>query len=179
VKNDISVYIDIESKLLGIVDALMLGFLGVGHFMHAVRSIKKPVYSLYIGMVLCGINFTLIPLFMKLSLSWGNFLILCILMSFNGFLQSYTWPNLLMIIHSKFDPEKYTVLLGFWATNANVGNIIGYALSILLIAVGCDSCWELQLIIAAIYAIINGFIIGVRFTEIPVAMIENLRKKSF
>jgi sugar phosphate permease len=120
----------------------MLGFLGIGHFLHAAKPIKKPVYSLYIGMVLCGINYSLIPLFMKLPLQAGNMAILSILMYCNGFLQSYTWPNLLMIIHSKFDPDKYAVLLGFWATNVNFGNIMGYALPILMIKViGCDHCW--------------------------------------
>ncbi len=48
-------------------------------------------------------------------------------MCINGFLQSYTWPNLLMIINFKFNPDKYAVLLGFWSANANVGNILGYA----------------------------------------------------
>ena len=47
---------------MGIVDALMLSFLGLGHFLHAVYPIKKPVRSLWIGMVVCAINFELIPL---------------------------------------------------------------------------------------------------------------------
>jgi hypothetical protein len=46
-----------------------------------------------------------------------------------------------MIIHSKFNPDKYAVLLGFWATNANVGNIIGYVLPIFLEGIGCNACW--------------------------------------
>jgi hypothetical protein len=32
-----------------------------------------------------------------------------------------------MIINFKFNPDKYAVLLGFWSANANVGNIMGYA----------------------------------------------------
>lgn len=54
-------------------------------------------------------------------------------MCVNGYLQSYTWPNLLMIIHSYFDPKKYPTLLGFWSTNVNFGNIAGFLICELLI----------------------------------------------
>lgn len=47
-------------------------------------------------------------------------------MAINGFIQSYTWPNLLMIINEKWDKKKNTTALGFWATNGNFGNIIGF-----------------------------------------------------
>jgi hypothetical protein len=49
---------------MGIVDALMLGFLGIGHFVHTIKPIKKPVKRLYIAMILCGVSYALIPLFM-------------------------------------------------------------------------------------------------------------------
>lgn len=124
-KTDIAKDIEIEAKFMGIVDALMLSFLGIGHFLHALQPIKQPVKSLWIAMIICGINYGLIPLCMQFS-PLANIYILSVFMCINGFLQSYTWPNLLMIIHSRFNPDKYPVLLGFWSTNANVGNIMGY-----------------------------------------------------
>ncbi len=125
-KTDIANDIEIDPKYMGIVDALMLSFLGIGHFYHAISPIKKPVKSLWIAMLICGINYGLIPVCMNFD-ALSNIYILSVFMCVNGFLQSYTWPNLLMIIHSKFNPEKYAVLLGFWSTNSNVGNIMGYA----------------------------------------------------
>jgi sugar phosphate permease len=110
---------------MGIVDALLLSFLGIGHFLHALYPIKKPVMSLWIAMILCGINYEMIPLTLGIK-PLANIYVLCICMSLNGFLQSYTWPNLLMIINSKFSSDKNAALLGFWSANANVGNILGY-----------------------------------------------------
>jgi hypothetical protein len=42
---------------MGIIDALMLCFLGLGHFLHALHPIKKPVFTLWIALILCGINY--------------------------------------------------------------------------------------------------------------------------
>lgn len=126
-KSSIGIEIGVSSKSMGIVDCLMLSFLGIGHFIHAIYPISRPVKYLWMGTIACGINYAFIP-FCMLFPSLTNIYMLSALMSVNGFLQSYTWPNLLMIIHSHFDPAVYTVLLGFWATNANVGNIIGYSI---------------------------------------------------
>lgn len=160
IPNDIGLH---EPKYMGIVDALMLCFLGIGHFIHAIQPISKPVKTLWIAMIICGVNYGLIPLL----LSWdpfANIYILCILMSINGFLQSYTWPNLLMIVNKKFDSNKYAVLLSFWATNANVGNIIGYLIFFTLkkTDVQSDSIWKIALEIGAVYSIINGVLIFLR-----------------
>lgn len=133
-KKNIAQNIDIEYQFMGIVDALMLGFLGLGHFFHTLKPIKKPVKSLFIAMILCGINYGLIPLCMFIK-GLRNIFILSVLMCFNGYLQSFTWPNLLMIIHEKFDPQQYSVLLGFWTTNTNFGNIIGYSIFLMLTSV--------------------------------------------
>ena len=101
-KSDIAKQIGVESKLMGIVDALMLLFLGIGHFLHAIKPIRKPVLTLWVAMILCGINYEMISICMGIK-SFANLPILCILMCVNGFLQSYTWPNLLMIINFRFN----------------------------------------------------------------------------
>ena len=75
-------------------------------------------------MIICAINYALIPLSIDSHLN--NLTYLTILMSINGFMQSYTWPNLLMIVHERWDQKKNSVALGFWATNTNTGNIVGY-----------------------------------------------------
>lgn len=130
-KKAIAEDVDVNPKYMGIVDALMLCFLGIGHYLHAISPVKKPVQSLWLAMIFCGLNYALIPGCMNLSFL-ASIYVLSVLMSLNGFLQSYTWPNLLMIVNSKFKPEKYAILLGFWSANANVGNIIGTQ---------CASCW--------------------------------------
>ena len=46
-------------------------------------------------------------------------------MCINGYLQSFTWPNQLMLVNSKFDSQKNSTILGFWASAINIGSIIG------------------------------------------------------
>lgn len=78
-------------------------------------------------MFLCALDYALVP-FLEETLHYNSYWILFGLMAFNGFLQSYTWPNLLMTIQAYFDPKKQSTLLAFWSTNSNVGNIVGYFL---------------------------------------------------
>lgn len=54
------------------------------------------------------------------------FATLVILMGLSGFLQSFTWPNLLPLVHTVCSPDKDTTILGFWATCPNFGNILGF-----------------------------------------------------
>ncbi len=156
---------------MGIPDALMLLCLGIGHFTHAINPIKKPVTTLWIAMMLCGIVYATITICMSFK-PLASIYTLSILMSINGYLQSYSWPNLLMLIHSKFRAEKYPELLGFWATNTNFGNIIGYLIFQILFVIQ-DENWDHGLNIAAIYAFINGLYIALNFDELPVYNVEN------
>lgn len=56
----------------------------------------------------------------------GAFATLIILMGLNGLLSSAVWPNDLCLVHTVLSPDKDTTLLGFWATCANFGNILGF-----------------------------------------------------
>lgn len=112
-------------------------------------------------MILCGINYELIPLSM-LSKSLANIYVLSLLMSINGFLQSYTWPNLLMVIRHYFDPDNYAVLLGLWSANGNVGDVLGYGVFEILKAGGVKD-WQYGLTICSIFASACGVYIGLRF----------------
>ena len=75
----------------------MLLCLGIGHFYHTLSPIEKPVKTLSIAMVACAISYSVIPYAIDHYLN--NLPTLMILMGINGFIQSYTWPNLLMIVN--------------------------------------------------------------------------------
>lgn len=92
----------------------------------------------------------------------ANIYMLAIYMSINGFLQSYTWPNLLMIINSRFSSQNDSALLGFWSSNCNFGNIMGYAVFEFL-NLANNNHWQYGLSMCAIYATANGVYVGARF----------------
>ncbi len=107
---------------------MLLLFLGIGHFSHALYPLKHPVKGLWIATLLCALDYMLIPLLIE-TLHIRSFPLLFVLMAINGYLQSFTWPNLLMIVDQKINQKKKATLLGFWTCNTNVGNIVGYFIS--------------------------------------------------
>lgn len=96
--------IEVDDKYIGFVDSAMLLFLGLGNFLIAIYPLDRPIRFLYIAMILCSIEFTLIPVSMTLMDGISAFIILLILMSVNGFLQAFTWPNLLTVVHTVASP---------------------------------------------------------------------------
>lgn len=141
---------------MGVLDSLMLLFLGIGHFIHAIKPMKKPIKCLWIAMLVCATNFIIMPILIDVS-PFHSYFYLLIFVAVNGYVQSYTWPTLLMLINSKFSSKSNSTLLGFWATNANFGNIIGYFVFQMI-----KFEWKLNLIIVGIYKFINGLLLCLR-----------------
>lgn len=137
---------------MGILDSLMLLFLGIGHFVHAVSPIKRPVRSLWVAMIACSINYGLMPLILSFK-PFCNIIYLSLFMVLNGFLQSYCWPTMLMIINSQYSSKENSTLIGFWSTNANFGNIIGYFVFQVM-----NFGWETTLVLIGSYALLNGLL---------------------
>lgn len=118
--------IGIDGEVIGIVDSIMLLFIGIGNLVIAMYPLSKPIRALWIALLLCAIEYTFVPISMNLMSGTGAFVVLIILMGINGFLQSFTWPNLLPLVHTVCSPDKDAILLGFWTTASNVGNILGF-----------------------------------------------------
>lgn len=102
----------------------MLMSLGIGFLYHAIVPDKKPVRNLSLAMIICAITYAAIPFAIDHELN--NIYTILALMSINGFVQSFTWSNLLVIVNSRWDRKRNSTALGFWSTNANVGNILGF-----------------------------------------------------
>ena len=47
-------------------------------------------------------------------------------MILNGAFQSTVWPGLLKVMGNWFKDDKNALLMGLWASNSKIGNIIGY-----------------------------------------------------
>lgn len=119
----------------------MLLSLGAGFLYHALSPTSKPTRNLSIALLICAITYLCIP-------SIDNFYLLAVIMSINGFAQSFTWPNLLVLVNSKWHKSRDSTELGFWTTNANVGNIIGFAICEIVHSLNYN--WKIQMYIAAL-----------------------------
>lgn len=131
--------------------------------MHAISPVEKPVKTLWIGMICCAISYALIPFCIDSHLN--NLPALSILMATNGFIQSYTWPNLLMVVHEKWDQRRNSIALGFWATNTNIGNIVGYLICTEFV-MALDYPWEIGMYITAGFSFVAGILILWRVPEL-------------
>jgi sugar phosphate permease len=103
----------------------MLYALSIGFLQQVFFPFPRPVLALTIGLFLTATLYACIPIAL---LSINLFLVLAILITLNGYFQSYAWPNLLMIVNSQYDSKKESIQLGIWSTNTNIGNILGFVI---------------------------------------------------
>jgi len=76
----------------------MLFALALGYLQQSLFPLSYPVRALVICMIFCAIFYALIPI----TIIWMNLTslaLLCVLMSFSGYFQSYAWPNILMLVN--------------------------------------------------------------------------------
>jgi len=66
-----------------------------------------------------------------------------------GFFQFAAWPSLLTLTNQYIDLKKDGAAMGFWTSNANIGNILGFALTGLIIDV-MQLGWEIAMILVAL-----------------------------
>ena len=82
---------------------------------------------------------------------------LTLCMSLNGFFQSTGWPGVMGIFGNWFEKNKKGLLFGFWAMNANFGNLIASNLCNLLQQNGVSWIWNFWLI-SIIGLVVAGFL---------------------
>ena len=79
-------------------------------------------YSAF-GMIFATIFYVLVPIYYEIFGSFGHAAAI-VFMSLNGFFQSTGWPGVVGIMGNWFEKGKTGLILGIWAINANIGNII-------------------------------------------------------
>ncbi len=70
-----------------------------------------------------GYNLVLVPVYFKLTGDFNHVAVI-VFMCLNGFFQSTGWPGVVGIMGNWFEKGKTGLILGIWAINANIGNII-------------------------------------------------------
>ena len=83
----------------------MLYAVAIGFFQQVIYPFTRTVLPLGIGLIFTSFFFLLVPITLTAFVS-RSFNILCVLMSIDGYFQSYAWPNLLMLINSQYDNKK-------------------------------------------------------------------------
>jgi sugar phosphate permease len=143
----------------------MLYALAIGFFQQAINPYSRPVLTMTVGLFLTAFFFLLIPLLIS-AFSLQAFSILCVLMSLDGYFQSYVWPNLLMVVNSYFDNKKDAILLGVWSTNTNFGNIFGFIMGeVIVIRAGLQ--WEVGMYFISFFMIVIGLLTYFGLQELP------------
>lgn len=120
----------------------------LGSIIHRV-SLKTYIIA---GLILASLSYVLFPLIFAMSGFFSPVLV-GVLMCLNGFFQATGWPGMMGIFGNWFSKNKKGVLMGIWAMNANVGNIIASSLCNLLEEHGMSWVWN--------FAITAAFAVGV------------------
>jgi len=113
---------------MGIVDALYLAFYSIGmgvlgSLMHRF-TLKNYVIG---GLIISSLSYMLWIVIYSLT-GFYNVVLMTICMCINGFFQATGWPGLVGIFNNWFSQNKKGLLMGVWALNSNIGNIIAEAL---------------------------------------------------
>ena len=83
-----------------------------------------------------------------------------------GFFQFAAWPSLLTLTNQYFDLKKEGAAMGFWSSNANIGNILGFALTGLIVDV-MQLGWEIAMIVVACLQLFIAFEVYINVSEHP------------
>lgn len=118
----------ITTTQLGIVDTCYLVSYSFG--MATIGNLSSKVNLKYFiagGMVLSTIFYMSFSFYYLISHAF-SYAFLIVVMCLNGFFQSTGWPGVMAVAGNWFGKGKRGLLMGFWAINANVGNIIASVL---------------------------------------------------
>jgi MFS transporter, OPA family, solute carrier family 37 (glycerol-3-phosphate transporter), member 1/2 len=91
----------------------------LGNFTHRV-SLKLFVGY---GMILSALFYSFFAIYYQIFKVF-SIPLMVVMMCFNGFFQCTGWPGLMGIMSNWFGKGKTGIILGIWAINANIGNII-------------------------------------------------------
>ena len=76
-----------------------------------------------LGMIISSLFFISIPTFCDLYKGYNQTFVI-VVMCFNGFFQSTGWPGIIAVMGNWFGKNRRGLLMGIWAINSNLGNIV-------------------------------------------------------
>lgn len=158
---------------IGIFDASIYIALSLGFFLRFLLKDKQHLLrSFFVYTTLACLGYLLIPV-ISISLEQNvtnNSIFQKILPGVGllifGFCQFAVWPTFMSLINRHFSIKSEGTALGIWSANGDVGNIIGFSLSGLI--VDNLSCrWEVAMIVVAIFCWVLGLVVYLFIDEIP------------
>lgn len=84
-------------------------------------------YFISLGMFLSALSFMSFAFYYQ-STNHFSYPMVAVFMCLNGFFQSTGWPGVMGVVGNWFGKGKRGLLMGIWAINANIGNIIASVL---------------------------------------------------
>lgn len=84
-------------------------------------------YFVGVGMLLSAVFYMSFSVY-NLATHQFSYVLMAVAMCLNGFFQSTGWPGVVGVMGNWFGRGKRGMLMGFWAVNANAGNILALVL---------------------------------------------------
>lgn len=159
IKSDFQHDFQLSNFFLGLLDACVYISLSCGFFFRFLLQGRRTMISTYMVFVtVASISYSIVPLVSLLagpnieSSSLLQYYVPALCLLFFGFFQFPAWPTLLTITSKHFSLTKEGREIGFWSANGDVGNIVGFAMSGLIVN-ALDLGWETAMLLAALFNI--------------------------
>lgn len=159
VKHQVQQELGFSNTWLGVFDSSYLLCYAFGNFVSGVLGDKYPLKNLVsIGMLLFSIVYGIVRTIQIVLMGMLNVTIpwiYAVLFAFNGAFQSTVWPGTVAVIANWFPKSSRGSVMGFWSTNASVGDIIGQQTAAFLMGTSFFR-WEFVILITIFYNLISG-----------------------
>ncbi len=160
----------LDKSFMGLLDFLPSFSIGLGFALKYViqSQVKEKPTKLYLTFVsVASLSFAVFPilsLFMEFSQVTGK-IILAAGLIFFGFFQFPAWPVLLLLISQYYSFKSDSFNMGFWSANGDLGNVVGFLVSTLLVTT-LNVTWQVPLILFSAYAIFASILLYLKVEEV-------------
>lgn len=167
--------IGLNSYWLGSIDTTFLFFYSIGLYISGVLEdgySMKVVISIGLGLASLVYFFMILMVHIGIVSPW--LFIVC--WALQGLLQSTAWPGTVALIGNWFPKASHGGWMGFWSCNANMGNIIGAQVAILLMYY--NKSWETVMTTVSIFMFIIAILTYIFVEDRPEGLSPTVRKGS-
>ena len=124
VQADIITFFAIKKSEMGLAMSAIYIILGISYLIRTFVPLKNLQFTYLLTVGLTVLSFVMVPL--AASLNYHSAVILFLGLGFFGFFQSSTWPLVIKILNKYYHPQQDGCLIGFWSSNGDCGNILGF-----------------------------------------------------
>ena len=151
VQYDLALYLNTDEKYLGIITTICQILIGIGFFIKIFFPYKKLVNSLFWQSNLLSLFLISIPVSIYLNIK--STIVVAIFFALFGIFQAGIPTIVITLVKKKFTTHQDGCILGFWASSADIGSIIGLMICTIIVYY-INGNWKLCLVVSSLLNVV-------------------------